>query len=60
MRKIFTFFAALMTVWSMFAATETVHFINAKKWAKVNVYAWTTDPNASWPGAACSGRCFET
>ena len=41
-------------VWSMFAATETVHFINAKKWAKVNVYAWTTDPNASWPGAAAT------
>ena len=38
----------------MFAATETVHFINAKKWAKVNVYAWTTDPNASWPGAAAT------
>ena len=54
MRKIFTLFAALMMVWSMFAATETVHFINAKKWAKVNVYAWTTDPNASWPGAAAT------
>ena len=35
-------------------ATETVYFINAKKWAKVNVYAWTTDPNASWPGAAAT------
>ena len=34
--------------------TETVYFINAKKWAKVNVYAWTTDPNASWPGAAAT------
>ena len=35
--------------------TETIYFINATKWgAKVNVYAWTTDPNASWPGAAAT------
>ena len=35
-------------------ATETVYFINAKKWAKVNVYAWTTDPIVAWPGAAAT------
>ncbi len=35
-------------------AEETVYFINSKKWSKVNVYAWTTDPNASWPGAAAT------
>ncbi|MBO5361935.1 MAG: starch-binding protein [Paludibacteraceae bacterium] len=35
-------------------ATETVYFIDAKNWGKVNVYAWTTDPNASWPGAAAT------
>ena len=34
--------------------TETVYFINAKKWAKVNVYAWTTDPIVAWPGAAAT------
>ena len=34
--------------------TETIYFINAKNWAKVNVYAWTTDPNAAWPGAAAT------
>ena len=30
--------------------TETVYFVNAANWTTVNVYAWTTDPNASWPG----------
>ena len=34
--------------------TETIYFINAKKWAKVNVYAWTTDPIVAWPGAAAT------
>ena len=34
--------------------TETVYFINNKSWAKVNAYAWTTDPNASWPGVAAT------
>ena len=32
--------------------TETVYFVNAANWTTVNVYAWTTDPNASWPGVA--------
>ncbi len=30
--------------------TETVYFVNAANWTTVSVYAWTTDPNASWPG----------
>ena len=34
--------------------TETVYFVNAGNWTTVNVYAWTTDPNASWPGAAAT------
>ena len=34
--------------------TETVYFINTTKWAKVNVYAWTTDPIVAWPGAAAT------
>ena len=34
--------------------TETVYFVNAANWTKVNAYAWTTDPNASWPGAAAT------
>ena len=33
---------------------ETVYFVNAANWTKVNVYAWTTDPNASWPGVAAT------
>ena len=32
--------------------TETVYFVNAANWTTVNVYAWTADPNASWPGVA--------
>ena len=35
-------------------ATETVYFINTKKWTKVNVYAWDPVNNASWPGAAAT------
>ena len=35
-------------------ATETVYFIDVKKWGKVNVYAWTTDPIVAWPGAAAT------
>ena len=34
--------------------TETVYFVNAANWTTVNVYAWTTDPNAAWPGAAAT------
>ena len=55
MKKIFSFFAALTMVMPMFAAQETVYFVNAHKWAgTINAYAWTTDPNASWPGAAAT------
>ncbi len=51
MKKIFTLFAALTMVLSMFAATETVYFVNAHEWTgTINAYAWTGDPNASWPG----------
>ena len=34
--------------------TETVYFVNAANWTKVNAYAWTTDPNDSWPGVAAT------
>lgn len=55
MKKIFSFFAALTMVMPMFAAQETVYFVNAHKWAgTINAYAWTTNPNASWPGAAAT------
>ena len=33
---------------------ETVYFVNAANWTTVSVYAWTTDPNASWPGVAAT------
>ena len=32
-------------------ANETVYFVNALNWTNVHAYAWTTDPNATWPGA---------
>ena len=54
MKKILTFFAALTCMMSMYAASETVYFVNAQKWSKVNVYAWTTDPIVAWPGVAAT------
>ena len=51
MKKIFTFFAALACTVSMFAATETVYFVNAQNWTgTINAYAWTSASNAQWPG----------
>ena len=56
MKKFFTFFAALTMVMSMFAAKETVYFVNALKWeGTINAYAWTDGTtNAGWPGAAAT------
>lgn len=34
--------------------TETVYFVNYKGWDNVNVYAWTTEINAEWPGVAAT------
>lgn len=34
--------------------TETVYFVNNQGWENVNVYAWTTVPNAEWPGVAAT------
>lgn len=34
--------------------TETVYFVNNQGWENVNVYAWTTDINAAWPGVAAT------
>ena len=55
MKKIFTFFSACICAMSMFAATETVYFVNADKWTgTINAYAWTSSSNASWPGTAAT------
>ena len=55
MKKIFTLFAALMMVFSLKAATETVYFVNAQNWSgTINAYAWTSSPNADWPGVAAT------
>ncbi|MBO5361497.1 MAG: starch-binding protein [Paludibacteraceae bacterium] len=57
MRKIFMLFAALTMVLSMFAATETVYFVNASSWTgTINAYAWTDGgaENQSWPGIAAA------
>ena len=55
MKKIFTFFAALVCAVSMFAAQETVYFVNAQKWTgTINAYAWTSSSNASWPGLSAT------
>ena len=57
MKKIFTLFAALTMVLSMFAATETVYFVNASSWTgTINAYAWTDGgaENQSWPGVAAA------
>ena len=34
--------------------TETVYFVNASNWTKVNVYAWDPVQNANWPGVAAT------
>lgn len=34
--------------------TETVYFVNNQGWENVNVYAWTTEINAEWPGVAAT------
>lgn len=57
MKKIFTLFAALTMVLSMFAATETVYFVNASSWTgTINAYAWTDGGanNQGWPGVAAA------
>ena len=50
MKKIFTLFAALTCMVSMFAATETVYFVNASDWTgDIYFYTWEPEPKA-WPG----------
>ena len=34
--------------------TETVYFIDVKKWGKVNAYAWNTNGDNGWPGKAAT------
>ena len=54
MKKIFTFFAALVCTISMFAVQEKVYFVNAQKWSgTINAYAWAPQ-NAPWPGVAAT------
>ena len=33
---------------------ETVYFVNAANWTKVNTYAWDPVQNANWPGVAAT------
>jgi hypothetical protein len=55
MKKILTFFAALTCMMSMYAASETVYFVNAQKWTgTINAYAWEPVQNANWPGVAAT------
>ena len=54
MKKIFTFFAALVCTVSMFAVQEKVYFVNAQNWSgTINAYAWAPQ-NANWPGVAAT------
>ena len=52
MKKIFTLFAALACVMSMFAAKETVYFVNAEDWpGDITVHAWGgSTSETQWPG----------
>ena len=52
MKKIFTFFAVLTMAMSMFAATETVYFVNANDWSgNITVHAWGgSAAGTQWPG----------
>ena len=51
MKKIFTLFAALTMVMSMFAAQETVYFVNANDWTgTIKAYGWGGTASDTWPG----------
>lgn len=52
MKKIFTLFAALACVMSMFAAKETVYFVNAEDWTgDITVHGWGgSASDTQWPG----------
>lgn len=56
MKKIFTLFAALAWIVSMFAATETVYFVNAEDWpGEITVHAWDgAAPGTNWPGLSAT------
>ena len=52
MKKIFTLFASLACVMSMFAAKETVYFVNAEDWiGDITVHGWGgSTSDTQWPG----------
>lgn len=52
MKKIFTLFAALACVMLMFAAKETVYFVNAEDWTgDITVHGWGgSASDTQWPG----------
>ena len=52
MKKIFTLFASLACVMSMFAAKETVYFVNAEDWTgDITVHGWGgSASDTQWPG----------
>ena len=52
MKKIFTLFATLIYVVSMFAAKETVYFVNAEDWTgDITVHGWGgSASDTQWPG----------
>ena len=56
MKKIFTLFAALTMVMSMFAAQETVYFVNAEDWTgDITVHGWGgSAADTQWPGVAAT------
>lgn len=56
MKKIFTLFAALTMVMSMFAAQETVYFVNAEDWTgDITVHGWGgSASDTQWPGVAAT------
>ena len=56
MKKIFTLFATLAMVMSMFAAQETVYFVNAEDWTgDITVHGWGgSAPETTWPGVAAT------
>lgn len=56
MKKIFTLFAALACIMSMFAAKETVYFVNAEDWTgDITVHGWGgSASDTQWPGVAAT------
>lgn len=60
MKKIFTFFVSLFCCLSMFAANDTIFYVNSTKWSTVSVHAWEgTAAGTTWPGKPATKASYQ-